>query len=149
MSKHEKHAWASLVASILVWSFFTMRMTDGGAIVEASVRHMVWTYAAVVILMIVAHALIAGVLAAGGSEDGLKDERDHAIEAKAERLEGYVVLVAINGLVIHALADAAFAGHALPSLELASLPALVYVLISVLFAGHVFSQAAIVWLYRA
>lgn len=148
MSKHEKNAWASLVASLLVWSYFTMRMTENWAVVEVSVRHMAWTYASVIVLMIVAHAVIAAALASRDEAADTKDERDRAIELKAERIEGYVVLAAINVIVIHALAHAAFEGHAFPPIDLASLPTLVFVLISVLFAGHAANQVTIVWSYR-
>lgn len=149
MSFHEKSAWGSLLASLLAWAYLTMRMTDGWAVVDAGARHMIWTYAGVVILMIVAHAVIAGVLAAREREPAVKDERDVGIEARAERIEGLVVMVAINVLIIHALAEAAFAGHALPRIDLGALPVLFYALLTVLFAGHVTSRAVTIWLYRA
>lgn len=149
MSEHEKHAWASLVASALVWAFFTMRMTEGGWVADVSARHMLWTYVATVVLMIVSHSIIAALLAARRAEGALRDERDAAIEARADRLEGYVLVAIVNVLVIHALADAAYAGHALPRVDLASLPVLVFALITALFGGHVVKQAAVIWQYRA
>lgn len=145
MSRHEKLAWGSLLASLLVWLFLTMRMTEGWVFVDASPRHMIWTYGAVVLLMIVAHAVLAGVF--GGGAD--KDERDLAIAARAERMEGLVVLVSVNVLIIHALAQAAFAGHVLPNIDLGTLPVLFYALLTVLFLGHLTSQAMTIWLYRA
>jgi hypothetical protein len=57
MSEHEKFAWASLVASVAVWAFFGMRLTDGGQVVEVGVRHLVWTYVATVVLMPATHCL--------------------------------------------------------------------------------------------
>jgi len=107
MSQHEKFAWGSLIVGLLAWLFLTMRMTEGWVVVDASPRHMIWTYGGVVLLMIVAHAVLAGVF--GGGAD--KDERDLAIAARAERMEGLVVLVSVNVLIIHALAQAAFAGE--------------------------------------
>jgi hypothetical protein len=149
MSHHEKFAWGSLIASLLAWSFLTMRMTDSWAVVNVSPGHMIWTNGAVVVLMIVAHATLAAILdARAGSEAG-KDERDLAIAARAERIEGLVVLAAVNVLIIHALAQAAFAGHALPSIDLGTLPVLFYALLTVLFLGHITSQLATIWLYRA
>jgi len=149
MSEHEKHAWASLIASTLIWAFFAMRMTDGGWVVDVSARHMLWTYVATTVLMIVSHSIIAALLAARRAGGALKDERDAVIEARADRIEGYVLVVVINVLVVHALADAAFGGHALPRVDLASLPTLVFVLISALFGSHIVKQAAIIWQYRA
>ncbi len=149
MSYFEKSAWGSLVASLFAWSYLTMRMTDSWAVVDVGARHMIWTYVAVVILFVVAHAVIAGVLAARAERPAVKDERDAAIEARAERVEGLVVLCAINVLIIHALAEAAFAGHALPRIDLGALPVLFYALLTILFAGHITSQAVTIWLYRA
>lgn len=149
MSEHEKFAWASLVASAAVWAFFGMRLTDGGLVVEVGVRHLVWTYVATVVLMAATHLVIAAVLARKPRGIAFKDERDAAIEARADRIEGYVLTVVINVLVIHALADAAFAGHALPRFDLSSLPTLVFALITTLFAGHLAKQVATIWMYRA
>lgn len=59
-----------------------------------------------------------------------------------------MVAVAVNALVIHALADAAFPGHALPRIELGSVPTLVFALLSSLFAGHLARQVAMIWMYR-
>lgn len=149
MSEHEKFAWASLVASAAVWAFFGMRLTDGGQIVEVGVAHLIWTYVATVVLMAATHSVIAAVLARNPRGIAFKDERDSAIAAWADRVEGWVVMVAINVLVIHALADAAFAGHALPRFDLSSLPTLVFALITTLFAGHAVKQVATIWMYRA
>ena len=149
MSEHEKFAWASLVASAAVWAFFAMRLTDDGQVLEVGVAHLVWTYVATVVLMAATHAVLAAVLARNPRGIAFKDERDHAIAARADRVEGWVVMVVINVLVIHALADAAFAGHALPRFDLSSLPTLVFALITALFAGHVVKQVATIWMYRA
>ncbi|MFZ5446521.1 MAG: hypothetical protein ACOZQL_41420 [Myxococcota bacterium] len=148
LSGPEKQAWASLSVSVLVWAFLAMRLTDGGRLADVGARHLVWTYVATVVLMTVAHGVIAALLARRDG-DQLKDERDAAIEARADRLEGYVVVGAINVVVIHALADAAFVGHALPRIDLSSLPTLTFVLLTTLFVGHLVKQAAIIWQYRA
>lgn len=149
MSQHEKSAWGSLAISLFAWAYLTMRMTDGWAVVDVGARHMTWTYFAVVLLMIVGHAVLAGVLGARSAGPVIKDERDVAIEARAERTGGTVVLFAINVLIIQALAEAAFAGHALPRIDLGALPVLFYALLTILFAGHVVSQVVTVWMYRA
>jgi hypothetical protein len=149
MSHHEKFAWGSLLASLLGWSLLTMRMTHDWSVVDVGPGHMIWTYVAVVILMVVTHAVLAGVLGVRSEAPVLKDERDLAIEARAERFGGTVVLVAINVLIIHALLEAAYAGHALPRIDLGALPVMFYVLLSVLFLGHVVSQGATIWQYRA
>lgn len=150
MAHPEKQAWLFLAASLAVWSFFAMRMLDGTAVAPVSARHMIWTYAAVVVGMIVSHAAIAAVLAAAPGGTQLRDERDAAIEARADRIEGYVVVSAINVLVIHALAGAAYpdAVVGLPGLDLASVPALLFALLTTLFLGHAAHQLATIWMYR-
>lgn len=148
MSEHEKYAWASLAASLLVWAFFAMRMTEDGLVAEVSARHMVWTYAATVVLMAVSHSIIAAVLAARQPGITLKDERDLAIEARADRIEGYILAIVINALVIQALADAAFGGSSMPRIDLGSLPTLVFALLTTLFVGHGVKQAVMIWSYR-
>jgi hypothetical protein len=148
MADQEKQAWGSLVAAVLVWAFLVMRMTDGGRLVAVDARHMLYTYVAVVVLMAVTHAVLAAVLAAPRRRGTSRDERDDAIEARAERIEGWVVAVAINALVIHVLAEAAFPRHALPRVDLAAASTLVFLLLSALFAGHLAKQVAMIWMYR-
>ena len=149
MPEQEKFAWASLIASVLVWAYFAMRMTDGGGVVEVAARHMIFSYVMMVVMMVVSHAVIALMLAAGRRGQVISDERDLAIEARAERVEGYVVAVLVNVLVIQALAEAAFTGHLLPRFDLGSVPTLAFALITTLFAGHVAKQLATLWQYRA
>lgn len=149
MSEQQKSAWASLLASVLVWVLFAARMTDGGSVVEVSARHMIFSYVMLVVMFAASHALIAAVLAAGRRSRIASDERDLAIEARAERIEGYVVAVLVNVLVIQALAEAAFPAHPLPRFDLGSVPTLVFALITTLFAGHVAKQLATLWQYRA
>jgi hypothetical protein len=148
MTEQEKFAWASLAASVLVWAFFAMRMTDAGSVIEVAPRHMIFTYVTLVVLFAASHAIIATVLVAGRRGGIASDERDRAIEARAERIEGYVVVSLVNLVVIQALAEAAFPGHVLPHFDLGSVPTLVFVLISTLFAGHVAKQLATLWQYR-
>src|SRR6056297_3433616 len=134
MPQYERFAWGSLLASVLSWLFLTMRMTEDWMVVD---------------LMIVAHAVLGGLLHVRGEGRAEKDERDLAIAARAERIEGLVVVLAVNVLIIHALAQAAFAGHALPSIDLGALPVLFYALLSVLFLGHTIGQFVTIWQYRA
>jgi len=149
MPQYERFAWGSLLASVLSWLFLTMRMTEDWMVVDVLPGHMIRTYGAVVILMIVAHAVLGGLLHVRGEGRAEKDERDLAIAARAERIEGLVVVLAVNVLIIHALAQAAFAGHALPSIDLGALPVLFYALLSVLFLGHIIGQLVTIWQYRA
>lgn len=149
MSHHEKSALGSLFAGLLAWGYLTMRMTDGWALVDASPGHMIWTYGAVVVLLIVVHSVLAGVLSARAGSAAEKDERDLAIAARADRIEGLVVLVGVNALIIQALAHAAFAGQFAPRIDLGTLPGMFYALLTILFLGHFAGRGVTLWLYRA
>ena len=152
MSQHEKSAWWSLVSGLLIWAYLTMRMTDGGQVVELSPGHIISTYITVIVLAIIAAAVPAIVSAASdrSGQEQEPDERDRAIDAVGDRWEGYVVIVAVNVIVIHALAAAAYPGReasvALP--DMGSTPTLVFLLLSTLFLAHVAKQAVIIWQYR-
>jgi hypothetical protein len=148
MAQPEKQAWLFLIASVVLWSFLAMRMLDGATIAPVTPRHMLWTYAAIVLGMIVSHSVIAAVLAVAPGVARLRDERDAAIEARADRIEGYVVVTAVNVLVIHSLAGAIYPDNALLRVDLSSVPTLLFALLSTLFLGHVSHQLATIWMYR-
>lgn len=152
MSQHEKSAWWSLVSALLIWAYLAMRMTDGGQVVELAPGHVISTYITVIVLAIVAAAVPAIVSAAADRSEQAQepDERDRAIDAVGDRWEGYVVIVAVNVIVIHALAAATYPGRqasvALP--DMSSTPTLVFLLLSTLFLAHATKQAVVIWQYR-
>lgn len=152
MSQHEKSAWWSLVSALLIWAYLAMRMTDGGQVVELAPGHVISTYITVIVLAIVAAAVPAIVSAAADRSEQAQepDERDRAIDAVGDRWEGYVVIVAVNVIVVHALATAAYPGRkaslALP--DMSSTPTLVFLLLSTLFLAHATKQAVVIWQYR-
>lgn len=152
MSQHEKSAWWSLGSALLIWAYLTMRMTDGGQVVELTPGHIISTYVTVVALAIIA-AAVPAIVSAGSNRPGQEqepDERDRAIDAVGDRWEGYVVIVAVNVIVIHALAAATYpdreASLALP--DMGSTPTLVFLLLSTLFLAHAAKQVVIIWQYR-
>lgn len=152
MSPHEKSAWWSLVSALLIWAYLTMRMTEGGQVLELTPGHVISTYVTVIVMASVAAALPSIVSAASerSGQEPEPDERDRAIDALGDRWEGYVVIVAVNVIVVHALAAAAVPGRepsvALP--DLGSTPTLVFLLLSTLFLAHVAKQAVVIWQYR-
>lgn len=149
MSLHEKKAWCVLVSGILIWLFLAMRFTDGGRIVEVSPGHALETYVSVIVLWIAAAALPA-VFAAKDAAGQVKDERDRAIDALGERWEGYVVVVAVNALVMQVLMNDFYVDRSpsVPRIDLGSSAALVFALLTVLFLAEGVKQAVIVWQYR-
>ena len=79
-----------------------------------------------------------------------KDERDRAIDALGDRWEGYVVVTAINVLIVHALTRALYTDRtpSVPIPDLSSTTALVFALLTTLFLADAVKQAVVLWQYR-
>jgi predicted anti-sigma-YlaC factor YlaD len=149
MSEHEKAAWWSFSATVLIWLFLAMRFTDGGRVVEMPAGAALETYIEMIVLWIVA-AIVPSVMAARQPSAQVKDERDRAIDAKGDRWEGYVVVIAINVLVVHLLASGVDPDRT-PSvriLDLSSTTALIFALLTTLFLAEAVKQAVVLWQYR-
>lgn len=149
MSAHEKTAWWSLGATVLIWLFLAMRFTDDGHIVELPASLALKTYIEMIVLWIVA-AIVPAVLAARDPSAQVKDERGRAIDALGDRWEGYVMVIAINVLVVHLLARGLYADRT-PSvtiLDLSSTTALIFALLTTLFLAEAVKQSVVLWQYR-
>lgn len=159
MSQAERYAWFSLIAWGAILFFLVTRFTAGVevlgqsfglTIVEQSAGRLLWTYVALAVIAIVAESVIAGVLAArSGKTDVEKDERDLAIEARANLASHWFTAAALNVIVIHVLANAAYGGHDLPQLNLTSLTGVAFALLFVLTTAEIVKRIAVIWNYRS
>ena len=105
MSQHEKTAWWSWDAAILIWLFLLMRFTDGWQHRRPARRRCALaTYIQMIVLWIVASRSYRRCSQRSIPQRTVKDERDRAIDALGDRWEGYVVVIAVNVLIVHALA---------------------------------------------
>lgn len=148
MSRAEQYSWVSLAGLAAVFWWFQMRMLDGFTIVDQSAGALFEIYIVVIIASTLLEIVIASVLVArGGSIE--KDERDHAIEARASLNERLFMIGAINVAVWQALWEGLLEGHMLPKIDLLHLPTLFFVLFAILFAGEAVKRASTIWLYRA
>lgn len=149
MSEHEKTAWWSLGSTVLIWLFLAMRFTDDGRVVELPAGLALETYIEMIVLWIVA-AVVPAVMATKDPAAQVKDERDRVIDALGDRWEGYVVVIAINVLVVHLLARAVYsdrtASVTIP--DLSSTTALIFALLTTLFLANALKQAVMLWQYR-
>lgn len=158
MSHAERYAWFSLFAWIAILFFLLVRFTAGIevlgqsfglTIVEQSAGRLLWTYVTLAVVAIVAETVIASVLAVRqGNEKVERDERDIAIEARANLTSYSFMAVALNVIVLHVLLNAAYGGHSLPQLNLTSLTGVAFALLFVLAAAEVVKRLAIIWNYR-
>lgn len=159
MTHAERYAWLSLVAWIAILFFLFVRFTAGIevfgqsfglTIVEQSAGKLLWTYVALAVIATVAESVIAAVLAArqGGAKVE-RDERDIAIEARANLTSYGFMAVALNVIVLHVLLNAAYGGHNLPQLNLTSVTGVAFALLFVLAAAEIVKRLAVIWSYRA
>jgi hypothetical protein len=150
MAQAEKYSWASLATTAAIFLFFMMRMLgDDGSLAEQSAGRLVTVYISIVVLAIIAESVIAGVLAGvrGGSTIE-KDERDHAIEAKANRNAFYFLCGAVNVIVVHALLTAVYPGRMSVFVDLGSTAGIFFALFSTLFAASIVKLVSIIVYYR-
>jgi hypothetical protein len=149
MSQHEKMAWWALGSGIAIWLFLLMRFTEDGRIVELPAGYALSTYIQMIVLWIIA-SVVPAVIAAKDPLQTAKDERDRAIDALGDRWEGYVVVIAINVLIVHVLARAVFTDRvpSVPLPDFNSTTALIFALLTTLFLADAVKQAVVLWQYR-
>jgi hypothetical protein len=158
MSHAERYAWYSLFAWIAILFFLLVRFTAGIeilgqsfglTIVEQSAGKLLWTYVTLAVIAIVAESVIASVLAVrAGAGKVERDERDIAIEARANLTAYGFMAVALNVIVLHVLLNAAYGGHSLPQLNLTSVTGVAFALLFVLATAEIVKRLAVIWNYR-
>lgn len=146
MSRAEQYSWASLVALCAVFWWFQTRMLDGWTIVDQSPGALFEVYIVVLVASTAIEIAIAALLPRGKSVE--KDERDHAIEARANQNERVFIIAAVNILIWQALWEGVLEGHSLPKIDLTSLPILFFYLFAILFAGEMVKRISTIALYR-
>ena len=94
MTRTEWQAWASVAGLAAVYWWFQMRMLDGFQVVDQSAARLLGVFMVVIALSTLAEILIA-MLGAGGGKVA-KDERDFAIEARANQNERLFIIAAVS-----------------------------------------------------
>lgn len=161
MSSSERYAWFSLVAWIAILLFLWMRFTTGIeilgqtvglTIVEQSAAKLLGTYVSLAVFAIIAESIIAGSTAAAAALQGVvKDERDHAIESRANLAAYWFMAAMVNVIVIQVLAGTAFGGRAilqLPLTNLTTMTGISFALLVILVGAEIVKRIALIWNYR-
>lgn len=106
-------------------------------------------YIQVIVLWVVA-SVVPAVLAEKSPQRTGKDERDRAIDSLGDRWEGYVVVTAINALIVYALGRALYTDRtpSVPIPDLSSTTVLIFALLTTLFLADAVKQAVVLWQYR-
>lgn len=159
MSRPEHYAWISLIAWAAILFLLLIRFTSGVdilgqslglTIVEQPAAHLLWTYATLAVTAIVAESVIATVLAVRSGAEGVeKDERDLAIEVRANLASYWFTAAALNVIVLQVLANAAYGGSPLSQLNLSSATGIAFALLLVLTLAEIVKRIAVIWNYRA
>jgi hypothetical protein len=150
ISRNEAQAVAQLAVLLALAAWFQMRMMDGWTIVEQPAPKLLGVYVVVLAVSTIAAIVIEAVGAnLTRGRGAAQDERDYAISARAGQHERFFILAGVNVLIWQALMEGVFAGHALPAINLLSLPTLFFCLFMVLFGGEIVRLVSIIWLYRS
>src|SRR3990167_4205524 len=97
VSRAEQYSWASLAALLVVFWWFQMRMLDGLTIVDQTAGALFEINLMVIAASVFLEIVIAAVISPGASIE--KDERDLAIEARANLNERLFMIGAVNAVV--------------------------------------------------
>ena len=150
MARAEQYSWASLAALIAVFGWFQMRMLDGWIVVDQPASTLFGIYVGVIAAATVAEVVIAGgfkLLSRGQTVE--RDERDLAIEARANQNERIFIIAAVNVLIWHALWEGMWTTYARPFTDITRLSVLVFALFALLFGGEAVKRVSTIWMYRA
>lgn len=147
MSRAEQYSWASLAALLAVFWWFQMRMLDGLTIVDQTADALFEIYLIVIAASVFLEIVIAAVISPGASIE--KDERDLAIESRANLNERLFMIGAVNAVVWQALWEGHLERLDIPRINLTSLPTLFFVLFAILFAGEAVKRVSTIVLHRA
>jgi len=156
MSPAEAYSWVSLLATTGIFWYFYQHMTDGFSVVEHSSRSLIELFVGIIIFTIIAHATIAGIFAAKRGEklDELdfepreKDERDIAIERKAERYSHWFIYAAINVIIFQLLFENSFAPEYDPPFSVLGPSNMFFALMGSLFVSDIIKRVTMVLEYR-
>ncbi len=150
MSRAEQYSWASLIGLCAVFWWFQMRMLAGWTIVDQQPGDLFEIYIGVIAASIALEIAIASILtSSAGGKKVEKDERDHAIDARASLNERVFMIIAINVVIWQALWEGVFEGHGLPKIDLTNLSSLIFALFAILFGGEAVKRISTIVLYRA
>ena len=158
MTKSERYAWGSLIATAAIFYFFQMRMLDGWTVVEQPATAIFGTFVIVVVLSIIAEGVLAGYVFSDRLSGPDADERDKAIEARANANSGIFYTAALSIIALQTIAAEAFVDHprfddltviAINNfLALDSAAKVFFTLFSLIFVAHFVKLISSLWMYR-
>ncbi|NNC35997.1 MAG: hypothetical protein HKO02_00960 [Hyphomonadaceae bacterium] len=157
MSPTEAYSWVSLLTTAGIFWYFYQRMWDGFQIVQHSPGGLIEIFVGLIIFTIIAHAVIAGIFSVQRNkgageldfEPREKDERDIAIERKAEQYSHWFIYAAINVIIFHLLFENAYSPEYDPPFSVLGPSNMFFVLMGSLFVGDIIKRLSMILAYRA
>jgi hypothetical protein len=157
LSSAEKQAWPELLIWTLALLFLWMRLTDGinvvgqsigFSVVEQSAARIFDTYLLVGLLAAIALLSVQGYFKSKGEPIEFRDERDLAIERRANQTAYWVGVFAVQIVIIHVLANEAFEKNSVATLDLTSATGIVLALATILLLQEIARNIAVLVLYK-
>ena len=117
MSFQEKSIVASLLTTLVVWSYYFYELYEArlaDAVTLEAVKGLLFVAVVLtVVVSIVVHSFIAGRNAVGSGNEPERDERDRLIDQRATNIASYVLVTG----VISTVAVAVFSNRLVPTLN--------------------------------
>lgn len=157
LSSAEKQAWPELLIWTLALLFLWMRLTDGinvvgqsigFTVVEQPAERIFGTYLLLGLLAAIAQLSVWSYFKTKGEPIDFRDERDLAIERRANQIAYWVGVFAVQVVVIHVLANEAFKRVAIAMLDLTSATGIVLALATILLLQEIARNIAVLVLYK-
>lgn len=154
MGWSEKQAFVGLIISGLILWHFCGRMFDGFSVVDHSAADLWWIYIRVTLSYIVLH-IIAAILFAIGRRKNLEDgdvfetdERDDRFTVKAERVGFWVLVTAVEIVIVMLLLENAYPESYIPPISVLSTSAMFAALFGAVMVADIARHITLIVLYR-
>ena len=155
LSESERYAWATLIATGVVFLMFWGRMTDGFQVLNLRAEDLLGLYLRVIMTFIVLHIIIAVIFAAKRGKEAQdgdvveRDERDMAIERKGSRTEFWVLAIIVQVVIFTLLFENAFPDGYTPPISVLSASGMFFVLMSGFFIADIAKRITMIIAYKS
>lgn len=156
MSQAERYSWVSLIATVGVFWWFWNKFVGFHGLTQYEPGPLLRLYIVTAILTAVSHAGVAAFFVVRGDKNWLwsddeivKDERDLAIEQRAEKYAMWFLYAAINIIIVQIMLESVFTEGYEPPVRIMSLSGIVFTLTTSLIIADIIKRVSMIMGYRA
>jgi len=155
LSAGERYAWATLIASGVVFFTFWGRMWDGLQMRDLGAGDLLGLYLRIIITFVVLHIVIAVVFAAKRgkpAEDGEiieRDERDMDIERRGNRAGFWTLAIIVEVVIFMLLFENAYPGDYVPPISVVSASGMFFALMGAVLLADIIKRVTMITAYRS